>query len=121
MWVFCCGMIRSGSTVQYHLTKDIVEVKMGGAAKRALRSASVPRLFEPEEMVLRPSGTARLLALARASKPTASEREKRREQDLKMILRLRAWGADLGRRFGLHYRSLDPERDGGGLMPWSAC
>jgi hypothetical protein len=36
MWVFCCGMIRSGSTVQYHLTKDIVEVKMGGVALGAI-------------------------------------------------------------------------------------
>ena len=25
MWVFCCGMVRSGSTVQYQLTAEIVE------------------------------------------------------------------------------------------------
>jgi hypothetical protein len=27
MWIFCCGMIRSGSTVHYQLTKEIIEHK----------------------------------------------------------------------------------------------
>jgi len=30
MWIFCCGMMRSGSTVQYQITKDIVETSGTG-------------------------------------------------------------------------------------------
>jgi hypothetical protein len=30
MWIFCCGMIRSGSTVQYEITQDIIETQAGG-------------------------------------------------------------------------------------------
>ena len=32
MWIFCCGMYRSGSTVQYNLVKELVETKTGGKA-----------------------------------------------------------------------------------------
>ena len=32
MWIFCCGMPRSGSTVQYQLTKEIVETQLKGKA-----------------------------------------------------------------------------------------
>lgn len=31
MWVFCCGMRRAGSTLQYQLTKEIVESKKVGS------------------------------------------------------------------------------------------
>jgi len=27
MWIFCCGMLRSGSTLHYQLTKELVELK----------------------------------------------------------------------------------------------
>lgn len=30
MWIFCCGMLRSGSTLQYQLTSKIVESKRVG-------------------------------------------------------------------------------------------
>ena len=26
-WIICCGMVRSGSTLQYQIVKDIVESK----------------------------------------------------------------------------------------------
>jgi hypothetical protein len=85
---------------------------MSGARKSAVAPASTPGLFGPGEMAFKPISRARLVAMAKMAKRARAKSDKRREEDLKMILRLRAWGADLGRRFGLHYASLDPERDG---------
>jgi hypothetical protein len=34
------------------------------------------------------------------------------EEDRRMVRRLRAWGRDLGRRFGLQYATLEAEREG---------
>ncbi len=85
---------------------------MARAARSVAALALTPGLFEPGDMALKPTGRARLIAMAKMAKRARTKSEKRREEDLKMILKLRAWGADLGRRFGLHYTSLDPERDG---------
>jgi hypothetical protein len=70
-----------------------------------------PGLFAAEEMTLRPSAQVRLRQLA-ARAPRAVDRPFRFDEDHEMMTRLRGWGADLARRFGLRYKSLDPERDG---------
>jgi hypothetical protein len=41
-----------------------------------------------------------------------TEREKQIEEDERVMRRLRAWGAELGHRFGLSYSALDPEKEG---------
>ena len=75
------------------------------------RRPSGPRLFAAEEMTLRPSPQVRLRQIA-ARAPSNAERPFRFDEDLEMMTRLRGWGADLARRFGLRYKSLDPEQDG---------
>ena len=75
------------------------------------RRPSGPRLFAAEEMTLRPSPQVRLRQIA-ARAPWNAERPFRFDEDLEMMTRLRRWGADLARRFGLRYKSLDPEQDG---------
>ena len=62
--------------------------------------------------MFRPTGMARLRALARRPAPSPSERERREDEDRRVIHQLREWGSDLGRRFRLKYKQLDPERDG---------
>jgi hypothetical protein len=69
-------------------------------------------LFDPGEITFRPTGLARLRALARSPQPALSERERRSDEDAATIERLRRWGTELGRHFGLRYAALDPERDG---------
>ena len=85
---------------------------MASGRKQARRAASAPRLFEPGDLMLRPTGLARLRALARRPVPPPGERERRSEEDRQMMRRLRSWGDELGRRFRLQYASLDAERDG---------
>ena len=75
------------------------------------RRPSGPRLFAAEEMTLRPSPQVRLRQIA-VRAPRNAERPFRFDEDLETMTRLRGWGADLSRRFGLRYRSLDPEKDG---------
>jgi hypothetical protein len=62
--------------------------------------------------MLRPTGMARLRALARAPAPIPTEREKLRAEDRRVMRKLRAWGRDLGQRFSLQFKTLDPEREG---------
>jgi hypothetical protein len=62
--------------------------------------------------MLRPTGLARLRALARGPQRAPTELERLRDEDLRVMRRLRAWGRDLGERFGLAYKSLDPEKEG---------
>jgi hypothetical protein len=83
---------------------------MGRGARRG--DGEGPRLFGPEEMLLRPTGTARLRALARkrSRRPTATEAQS--DEDREMTGRLRVWGRELARRFKLDCRSIDPERSG---------
>jgi hypothetical protein len=85
---------------------------MGRGRKSPPRIDREPRLFEPGEMMFRPTGLARLRALACRPAPSRSERERREDEDRRAMRQLREWGADLGRRFRLKYRQLDPERDG---------
>jgi len=72
---------------------------------------SGPRLFAPDELTLRPSAQVRLRRLA-ARAPRNADRPFRFDEDVEMMTRLREWGGDLARRFGLRYKSLDPEQDG---------
>ncbi len=81
-----------------------------GRKQRPSRHA--PRLFAPGELELRPTGQARLRALAQRPAPTPTQREVRRREDEALMGRLREWGLRLAQRFGLRWRSLDPERDG---------
>lgn len=70
------------------------------------------RLFPAAELRLAPTGVARLRALARRPAPPPTERERRRGEDERAMARLRAWGSELARCFGLRYSALEPERDG---------
>ena len=72
----------------------------------------VPRLFEPDELAFRPTGQARLRALARRPAPTPTEREARQREDDEMMARLRGWGRQLCDIHGLRFRSIDPEKEG---------
>jgi len=78
---------------------------------RAQRAAE-PRLFAAEELVLRPTGLARLKLLARRPPRSPTAREALADQNREIMDRLRRWGTELGRMFDLHYTSLEPERDG---------
>ncbi len=69
------------------------------------------RLFAREEMTLKPSATVRLREIA-ARAPRKAVREARWEENWKIMTRLREWGSDLARRFGLRYKALEPEREG---------
>lgn len=79
---------------------------------RRPRGEAAPRLFAEKELRLRPTGAARLRALARRPAGPSSARELRLEQDRKTMTRLRRYGLDLAKRFALRYTSIDPERDG---------
>jgi hypothetical protein len=70
------------------------------------------RLFPAGALALRPTGQARLRKLVRLPGRPPTAREMRRDEDDRTMARLREWGTDLARRFGLRYASLDPERDG---------
>ncbi len=79
--------------------------------RREIDGNTAQRLFEPGEMMLRPTGVARLRALARRPPPRLGERQKRAAEDLRMMRHLRALGRDLCRRFNLSCTALNPERD----------
>jgi hypothetical protein len=85
---------------------------MGRARNSRAFTASLPRLFKPGDLMLRPTGVARLRALARMPQRPPTERERLLDEDRNIMSRLRAWGTDLGGRFGLAYKRLDPEKDG---------
>jgi hypothetical protein len=46
MWIFCCGMIRSGSTVQYQLASELVESRGLGRRIEYAPEAEFSRVFE---------------------------------------------------------------------------
>ncbi len=73
---------------------------------------SGPRLFAPEELALRPTGQARLRALARQAPRSATVREALADENREMMAKLRRWGTELGRMFDLDYTSLEAEREG---------
>jgi hypothetical protein len=73
---------------------------------------SAPRLFAPEALELKRTGAARLLDLARQPCESFSTREKNKAENAETMHRLRAWGAELAREFGLAWTALDAERDG---------
>jgi predicted metal-dependent hydrolase len=75
-------------------------------------SEGPPRLFAPHELQLHATGQARLRELTRSGTRPATAREKRRAESREAMKKLRTWGADLARTFGLEYASLDPERAG---------
>ena len=70
------------------------------------------RLFAPGELALKPSAVARLRALAAIEPRTATERERRNEEDERTIRQLKRQGADLARRYGLRYLAIEPEAAG---------
>jgi hypothetical protein len=62
-------------------------------------------------MMLRPTGVARLRALARRPEPRLGETQRRVAEDQRTMRHLRELGADLCRRFELRCTALSPERD----------
>lgn len=48
MWVFCCGMMRSGSTLQYQITSEIVERTNRGKRLGFLYSPDLLRRWQAE-------------------------------------------------------------------------
>jgi hypothetical protein len=86
---------------------------LGGKARKARREAKQSRwLFDPELLSLRPTGLARLRAVAARPQPAPTELEQRSAEDRKTIRTLRQQGIDLARRFKLDYKTLEAERDG---------
>jgi hypothetical protein len=79
--------------------------------RREIGNTAAPRLFERGEMMLRPTGVARLCAQARRPAPRLGERQKLAAEDRRMMRHLRELGWDLCRRFGLRCAALHPERD----------
>jgi hypothetical protein len=79
--------------------------------RRELSGTTAPRLFEPGDMMLRPTGVARLRALSLRPAPRPSERQKRIAEDQRMMQHLRALGRDLCGRFDLRCTALNRERD----------
>ena len=75
----------------------------------ARRQPERPALFAPGELALVASPAVRLRELAARSR---ARPEPGRAEDVRAIGRLRELGADLARRFGLSFTTLDPERDG---------
>jgi hypothetical protein len=71
-----------------------------------------PRLFGPGEIALRPTGQARLRALALKGARRTTRHEARTDEGREVMGRLRTWGQELAQCFGLEYRSIDPERSG---------
>jgi hypothetical protein len=71
-----------------------------------------PRLFDRDELRLEATGQARLRRLIRLPVRPPSAREARIEEDERAMRRLRGWGAELARSFGLRIAALDPEKDG---------
>jgi hypothetical protein len=72
---------------------------------------AAPRLFEPGELMLRPTGVARLRALARRPVRRLTASQKRIDEDQRTIRHLRALGRDLCRRFALDCKAVNAERD----------
>lgn len=70
------------------------------------------RLFAPEELILRPTGPARLLALARQPPRSPTSREALADENREIMDKLRRWATELGRMFDLRYTSLQAEREG---------
>ncbi len=73
---------------------------------------STGRLFAPEELAFRPTGQARLRALARQAPRLPTVREALADENRKIMNKLRRWGIELGRIFDLQYTSLAAEREG---------
>jgi hypothetical protein len=78
---------------------------------RSSRPAS-PRLFSSDAIVLRPTGGARLRALALRGGRGPTPSQARDDEDRATMERLRGWGRQLADEFGLRYRALDPESPG---------
>jgi predicted metal-dependent hydrolase len=75
-------------------------------------SDAMPRLFSPEELTLRLSPSARLRRLAARPARSATDRERRADEEREAMARLTSWGTTLAERFGLEYKALRPEREG---------
>jgi hypothetical protein len=69
-------------------------------------------LFPAGELCLAPTGTARLRELARLAPRTASRRERRQDEDRRVVRQLRSWGGVLADDFGLHCTRLEAEHEG---------
>jgi len=86
-------------------------VRRTGVRRSGIDGAAVPRLFGAGELMLRPTGVARLRALARRPAPTPSERQRRSDEDERMMRHLRGLAADLCHRFTLRCGALSAERE----------
>jgi hypothetical protein len=75
-------------------------------------SAAQPSLFEGPIGGFRPTGAARVAALARQPWRPRSDAERRAEEEHATVDRLRTQGAELARRFGLRFSLLEAEREG---------
>jgi len=71
-----------------------------------------PYLFDPRAHVLRPTGTARIAAMARRPWRGRTVAERKAEEDRSVIERLRAQGSELAAAFGLRFAAIEAERDG---------
>jgi hypothetical protein len=78
----------------------------------ATSRAAQPSLFEGPLTGFRPTGAARLAALARKPWRPRSVRERRAEEEHAIVDRLRTQGAELARRFGLRFSLLEAESEG---------
>jgi len=86
-------------------------VIVGGARKDRSKRPASTGLFPPGALKLRPTGGARLRSLARRPWAPATLHERLDAENREMMTKLRRWGADLGRRFGLCCTALEAESD----------
>ncbi len=85
---------------------------MGPGGRAAGGGKGSSRLFAPGELRVEPSPAARLKALARARSAPVPAREAAREENHRIMERLRRVAAEMAERFGLRYASLEAEREG---------
>jgi hypothetical protein len=81
-------------------------------SRRRRAPARAPRLFEPRELKLRPTGEARFRKLAGARSRPPTVREARADEECAIMERLLGHARDLCGRFKLRPGRIEPEQDG---------
>ena len=81
-------------------------------SRRRRAPARAPRLFEPSELKLRPTGEARFRKLSGYPSRPPTVREARAEEERAVMDRLLEHARDLGTRFKLRYAAIEAEQDG---------
>ena len=81
-------------------------------SRRRRAPARAPRLFEPSELKLRPTGEARFRKLTGSPSRPPTVREARAEEERAAMERLLDHARDLGTRFNLRYAAIEAEQDG---------